>query len=286
MGGTLIKLKELKDSFTKNEKKLAEYLLENSENIKEANTYNLAEKCEVGQATVVRFAKKLGFKGFPELKLSLVSELFNKKQEKKVDIISDEIKIDDSTENLAHKVAYENIRSIESSLKTLSYKEIDRAVEVLEKSEKIFILGAGSSSIVAKDMQYKMWELGKNVVFDTDQHIQLGNVSMAKKEDCVFVISYSGKTLDIYNTLLEYKKKGVTIISLTQIQENPIKDIADIKLTTLVEKKDFRSNSLSTRMTQLTVIDILYVKMIQNDRDKADILIGEALENVKIVKMK
>lgn len=286
MGGTLIKLKELKDSFTKNEKKLAEYLLENSENIKEANTYNLAEKCEVGQATVVRFAKKLGFKGFPELKLSLVSELFNKKQEKKVDIISDEIKIDDSTENLAHKVAYENIRSIESSLKTLSYKEIDRAVEVLEKSEKIFILGAGSSSIVAKDMQYKMWELGKNIVFDTDQHIQLGNVSMAKKEDCVFVISYSGKTLDIYNTLLEYKKKGVTIISLTQIQENPIKDIADIKLTTLVEKKDFRSNSLSTRMTQLTVIDILYVKMIQNDRDKADILIGEALENVKIVKMK
>lgn len=286
MGGTLIKLKELKDGFTKNEKKIAEYLLENSENIKEANTYNLAEKCEVGQATVVRFAKKLGFKGFPELKLSLVSELFNKKQEKKVDIISDEIKIDDSTENLAHKVAYENIRSIESSLKTLSYKEIDRAVEVLEKSEKIFILGAGSSSIVAKDMQYKMWELGKNVVFDTDQHIQLGNVSMAKKEDCVFVISYSGKTLDIYNTLLEYKKKGVTIISLTQIQENPIKDIADIKLTTLVEKKDFRSNSLSTRMTQLTVIDILYVKMIQNDRDKADILIGEALENVKIVKMK
>lgn len=286
MGGTLIKLKELKDSFTKNEKKLAEYLLENSENIKEANTYNLAEKCEVGQATVVRFAKKLGFKGFPELKLSLVSELFNKKQEKKVDIISDEIKIDDSTENLAHKVAYENIRSIESSLKTLSYKEIDKAVEALEKSEKIFILGAGSSSIVAKDMQYKMWELGKNIVFDTDQHIQLGNVSMAKKEDCVFVISYSGKTLDIYNTLLEYKKKGVTIISLTQIQENPIKDIADIKLTTLVEKKDFRSNSLSTRMTQLTVIDILYVKMIQNDRDKADILIGEALENVKIVKMK
>ena len=62
MGGTLIKLKEFQESFTKNEKKISHYLLENIDEIKVLNTYDLAVKCDVSQASVVRFAKKLGFK--------------------------------------------------------------------------------------------------------------------------------------------------------------------------------------------------------------------------------
>ncbi|WP_297596225.1 MurR/RpiR family transcriptional regulator [uncultured Cetobacterium sp.] len=285
MGGTLIKLKEYKDGFTKNEKKISNYLIENIEEIKTLNTYDLAIKCDVSQASVVRFAKKLGFKGFPEFKISLASDLAMQNNEKTIQIIYDEIKIEDTTEILAKKVVYENVRSIEDTYKVLNFEEIEKAADIINLAKRVFILGAGFSGIVAKDFQYKLWELGKFVVFDTDQHIQLTNASTAGEGDVVFVISHSGKTLDIYQTLLEFKENGATIITLTKFASNPIKNIGDICLSTVVEKTNFRSTSLSSRMAQLTVVDILYVKLIQKDREKANRYIGNAVESVKKFKM-
>ena len=285
MGGTLIKLKEFQESFTKNEKKISHYLLENIDEIKVLNTYDLAVKCDVSQASVVRFAKKLGFKGFPEFKIALAGDLAMKNNEKEIQIIYDEITVDDNTEVLAKKVVYENIKSVEDTYKVLNFQEVEKAVEAIEKADRIFLLGAGFSGIIARDFQYKLWELGKNVIFETDQHIQLTNASTAKKGDIVFVISYSGQTLDIYQTILEFKEKGVTVITLTKFATNPIKDIGNIALSTIVEKSNLRSTSLSSRMAQLTVIDILYVKLIQRDREKANKFIGDAVESVRKYKM-
>ncbi|MCQ8211077.1 MurR/RpiR family transcriptional regulator [Cetobacterium somerae] len=285
MGGTLIKLKEFQESFTKNEKKISYYLLENIDEIKVLNTYDLAVKCDVSQASIVRFAKKLGFKGFPEFKIALAGDLAMKNNEKEIQIIYDEIRVDDTTEVLAKKVVYENIKSVEDTYKVLNFQEIEKAVESIEKADRIFLLGAGFSGIIARDFQYKLWELGKNVIFETDQHIQLTNASTAKKGDLVFVISYSGQTLDIYQTILEFKERGVTVITLTKFATNPIKDIGNIALSTIVEKSNLRSTSLSSRMAQLTVIDILYVKLIQRDREKANKFIGDAVESVKKYKM-
>ncbi|MGL6167086.1 MAG: MurR/RpiR family transcriptional regulator, partial [Fusobacteriaceae bacterium] len=121
MGGTLIKLKEYQESFTKNEKKISNFLLENIEEIKVLNTYDLASKCDVSQASVVRFAKKLGFKGFPEFKIALAGDIAMKNSEKNIHIIYDEIKFDDATEILARKVVYENIKSVEDTYKILNF---------------------------------------------------------------------------------------------------------------------------------------------------------------------
>ena len=285
MGGTLIKLKEYQESFTKNEKKISNFLLENTDEIKVLNTYDLAIKCDVSQASVVRFAKKLGFKGFPEFKIALAGDLAMRNNEKEINIIYDEIQFDDSTETLAKKVVYENIKSVEDTYKILNFEEIEKAAKTIDKANRIFILGAGFSGIIARDFQYKLWELGKNVIFETDQHIQLTNASTAGEGDVVFVISYSGQTLDIYQSILEFKDRGVKVITLTKFAANPIKDIGDVSLSTIVEKSNLRSTSLSSRMAQLTVIDILYVKLIQMDRDKANKLIGDAVESVKKFKM-
>ncbi|MGL5174876.1 MAG: MurR/RpiR family transcriptional regulator [Cetobacterium sp.] len=285
MGGTLIKLKEFQESFTKNEKRISNFLLENTDAIKVLNTYDLAIKCDVSQASVVRFAKKLGFKGFPEFKIALAGDLAMRNNEKEINIIYDEIQFEDNTEVLAKKVVYENIKSVEDTYKILNFEEIEKAAEAIEKANRIFILGAGFSGIIARDFQYKLWELGKNVIFETDQHIQLTNASTAGEGDVVFVISYSGQTLDIYQSILEFKDRGVKVITLTKFATNPIKDIGDISLSTIVEKSNLRSTSLSSRMAQLTVIDILYIKLIQMDRDTANRLIGDAVESVKKFKM-
>lgn len=285
MGGTLIKLKELKESFTKNENKISNYLEDNIEEIKILNTYELAVRCGVSQASVVRFSKKLGFKGFPEFRIALAADVATVIKSEEVNIIYDGINFDDNVDMLSKKIVYENVKTIEDTYKILDFGDLEKAVEIIDSADRIFLLGAGFSGIVAKDFQYKLWELGKSVICDTDQHIQLANASTVSEKDVVFVISHSGKTLDIYQTLLKFKKNKATVITLTKCASNPIKSIGDICLNTVVEKTNFRSTSLSSRMAQLTVIDILYVKLIQNNRTRADKFIGTALKNVESIKM-
>ena len=98
------------------------------------------------------------------------------------------------------------------------------------------------------------------------------------ERDVLFVISQSGRTADIYCLAKEAKKRKVKIIAVTQTCDNPIKNIADIQITTVVEKNNFRSTSLYSRISQLTIIDIIYVSLISSDKKLAEKYIGDAIE--------
>ncbi|MCJ8343588.1 MAG: MurR/RpiR family transcriptional regulator [Cetobacterium sp.] len=285
MGNVLLKIKEIRDKLTNKELKVADYIEKNLEEVKNLNTYEMGNRCDVSQASIVRFSKKLGYSGFPEFKIALSSDIGRQEMENSISIIHEEIKVDDSSEDTGKKVAYENIKAIEDTCKLIDYKELEKAVELLDKAKRIFILGGGFSGIAGRDFQYKLLELGKMAIFESDPHIQYSNFSTIEKEDVVFVISQGGKSLDIFNILQEPKRRGVKIISLTKFSPNPVREIGDIKLSTVAEKNNFRSTALSSRIAQLTVIDMIYVKLIQRNKTLAEKFIGDALEMVKDMKM-
>lgn len=285
MSEVLTKLKAIREQLTKNEVKIAEFILDNLDEIKNLNTYDLGEKCGVSQASVVRFSKKLGFSGFPEFKIALSSDMGRIEGQQNETFIRDAIKIDDDSKKIAKKVVFENIDTIEDTYKLIDFAAIDKAVEIIDKSKRIFILGVAFSGLTAKDLQYKLLELGKSAIYEGDIHIQFSNISTIGEGDAVFVISQGGKTLDIFNLLKEVKRRGVPIISLTKFSQNPIRDIADIKLNTALEKKSVRPNALSSRISQLLIIDVIYIKLIQKNRELAEKYIGDAIELVKEMKI-
>lgn len=94
--GVIIKLNAMKNQLTSIEKKIAEYILADPERIKNLNTYEIASNCDTSQASIVRFSKKLGFKGFPDFKLSLSQDIGNRKAESHVNIMHEEIKPTDT----------------------------------------------------------------------------------------------------------------------------------------------------------------------------------------------
>ncbi|MGL6113944.1 MurR/RpiR family transcriptional regulator [Cetobacterium sp. SF1] len=286
MGNVLLKISEIREQFTDREIKISQYIEKNLEEVKLLNTYELGKKCGVSQASIVRFSKKLGFSGFPEFKIALSSDIGKQEVENNINIIHEEIKADDSTEDTSKKVAYENIKTIEDTLKLLDFEALDEAVKELDRARKIFILGGGFSGIAARDFYYKLLEIGKMAIFESDSHIQFSNFSTIEKDDVVFVVSLSGKSLDIYNLLKEPKRRGVKIITLTKFSPNPVSDLGDVKLAIASEKNNFRSTALSSRIAQLTVIDMIYVKLIQRNKTLAEKYIGNALEMVKDMKIK
>lgn len=69
------------------------------------------------------------------------------------------------------------------------------------------------------------------------------------------------------------------------MSSNPIRDLADIKISTIMEKNNFRSTALSSRIAQLTIIDIIYVALITENKELAEKYIGDALKLVSDFKM-
>ena len=279
------KMREMQSELTTKEKKICRYILQHLDKIVYMNTYEIADKCKVSQASVVRFAKKLGYSGFPEFKIAFGRDMGRRDVEDKINFIYEDIHETDGLDDLVKKIVYANSNIIQDTYSILDINTIRQAVDLIKNSRKIFILGAGYSGIVAKDFHFKLWELGFHSMFETDYHIQLASISTLDENDLVFVISQGGKTVDIYNLVKEAKKKKIKIISVTQMSSNPIRDLADVKISTVVEKNNFRSTALSSRIAQLTIIDILYVTLITENKQLAEKYIGDALKLVSDFKM-
>ena len=279
------KMKEMQSELTAKEKKISKYILQHLDKIVYMNTYQIADKCKVSQASVVRFAKKLGYSGFPEFKISFGRDMGRRDVEEKINFIYEDIQETDELDDLIKKIVYANSNIIQDTYSILDTNTVKEAVEIIKNARKIFILGAGYSGIVAKDFHYKLGELGMNSICEADYHIQLASISTLNESDVVFVISQGGKTVDIYNLVKEAKKRKAKIISVTQMSSNPIRDLADIKISTIMEKNNFRSTALSSRIAQLTIIDIIYVALITENKELAEKYIGDALKLVSDFKM-
>ncbi|HEY4533572.1 MAG TPA: MurR/RpiR family transcriptional regulator [Fusobacterium sp.] len=280
----ILKLKMMRENFSKMEQKIADYILNHPEEVKQLTTYQVAKICKTSQASIVRFAKKMGFSGYPDFKLSLSQDIGVRSAKKEVSIIDSEINSDDSLQEVCQKVAHENVKAIEDTYSLLDFKELEKAVKALAKAKKIMILGAGFSGVVAKDFSYKLLEIGKDAVFEMDFHIQLSLLSTMGAKDILFVISYSGKTKEIYEITKKAKERGILIVTLTTIAGNPIRDLGDITLNTVELNKNFRATALSPRISQMTVIDMLYVQLILENKAMEENIL-EAMEIVKNFKL-
>lgn len=282
--GIIIKLNAMKNQLTSIEKKIAEYILEDPERIKNLTTYEIAKNCDTSQASIVRFSKKLGFSGFPDFKLSLSQDIGNRKAESHVNIMHEELKSTDSFEIIGKKVATENTRAVNNTYEITDFNELEKAVQAINSARKIMLAGVGFSGIVARDLYFKLMELGKVASFENDSHMQLSYLSTMNENDILFVISHSGKTLELFNLTKVAKNKGIKIITLTSVVNNPIRELGDIRLSTVEMKSDFRATALSPRISQLTVIDMIYIKLMLENENLQDYIFN-AIELVKDSKL-
>lgn len=272
------RINTIQDKFTSKEKKINKFIMANLDRIMYMNTYEIAEECDTSQASVVRFAKKLGYSGFPELKVDFGKEVGRREAKDKISFTYEDMSESGEIFENIKNVININTRIIEDTYSSIDVKVIEKAVKAIKKARKIMIVGAGYSGIIAKDLEYKLLELGINVIFQNDFHTLLTIMPTLNEEDILFVISQSGRTTDIYCLAKEAKKRKIKIIAVTQTSDNPIKELADIQITTVVEKNNFRSTSLYSRISQLTIIDIIYVSLISSDKKLAEKYIGDAIE--------
>ncbi|GIP25737.1 putative HTH-type transcriptional regulator [Paenibacillus sp. J23TS9] len=251
----LIKIREMKDSLTPVEKMVAEYVLQNLEEIPHLSIKSLAQLTKTSDASVLRFCKTMGYSGYRSFIVSISASLGSMEEQK--DSYTD-IQPGDDLSVIISNTSRNNIKSIEDTLSVIDKNEVDRAVQVLRQSNRIVFFGIGASGLVGIDAEQKFSRINKMCHTYTDGHSQLTAATLLDKGDVAVFISNSGNTIEILESLEITKKSGATIIAITKYNKSELADKANIVLNISTPEVTIRSGAMGSRIAMLTIIDILF----------------------------
>lgn len=251
MSKTVLNIKIQYDTFSKGEKKIADFLMQNPNHILPLYITELAEKCDTSEATVVRFAKRLGFDGYQQLKIAIA-------QETETRPINENITQNDSAGNIFQKVCDDIYCSLEKTKKAIDSDGLENCCKAILGSNNILVCGLGNSASVAIDASHKMFRLGLNAHPYTDNHMQAIAAAHTDKNSVVIGISHSGASKDIVQAMQIAKSNGATTIAITNFGKSPIDKVSDIILHTVSDETNYRILGLSSRIAQLAIIDTIY----------------------------
>ncbi len=264
MGTNLIaQLKSRLDSMSGNERAIAEAILDAPEEVVNLSSQALAERCNVSQSSVIKFCQKVGFSGFPALKIALSAETARNENAQQVHA---GIFSDDSLGAVAKKLFASKISALSETMKLNGNDLLEAAVAMIGAAERIMILGVGGSALVAQDLSSKLAKFGKSVIAGGDSHIQLANLASFGPGDLLIAISYSGKTREV-NVAVDFAQEHrIPVLFIGASQHNPGPEVV---LKCLADENVVRSASIATRTAQFAITDLLFVLFVQGQGDVA-----------------
>lgn len=263
MGKILLDVKLLYDEMGNAEKKIADFLLKSPTAILPISIVEFAEKCGVGEATIVRFSRRLGLSGYQQLKISIA-------QEQQIHSIGENISPDDSAYDIFSKVCDDVYSSFEKTKKALNGEVLQACCEKILAARDIYTFGLGNSSPVAQDAAHKFLRLGLKAHVYTDNHMQAIAAAHVSKEDVVIGFSHSGSSKDIVQNLQVAKQNGATTISITNIGKSPIDKVSDYILHTNSDETNYSILGLSSRIVHLAIIDTIYFYLVCRKSDSSE----------------
>lgn len=240
------------------EKRIADYLLQHTGEIIDISISELAEKCGCGDATVVRFSKRLGLVGYQELKLCIAAEL------NASSAISAEIEKGDSCFDIFKKRIVDISNSLSSTETVLDAEAMDLASHVISKAERIVIFGLGNSAAIAQDAAHKFLRLGLSAQACCDNHMQAIIASHLKRGNVAIGISHSGASKDIVEAMRLSHACGATTICVTNFGTSPLVEASDIALFTKSDETKHSILAMSSRIAQLAIFDSIYTHIVLN----------------------
>lgn len=258
----LYKIK-LCDNFTKSEKKISKYIIENVNAIIYGSVQNIAAKTNTSPAAVIRFSKKLGYNGFTELKLDLAKD-----NTEEIPLFSEKISEKDSLKTIVKKSLASDTSAVQQTYKLLRIETLNDAVQAMKNAKRIYLFGISSSGICCYDLAQKLSRVGYDVVFYNDFHMQLAATTYITKDDVALAVSYSGNTKEINVAMEHAKSQGATTISITQFIKSPLLKFSDLVLYVPSQEKDLRLGAVSSRNSSLILTDLLYLGMIVDELDE------------------
>jgi len=265
----ITRLKSAMDTLTETEKQIGQYIENNLDKLKanKPSSYAFAEELKVGQSTVIRFSKKLGYKSFRELQLDLSSSAEKLKIE--------EISVDESTNRTNFKVMKQYQDFIDSTFELNEEKAIEEAVTAIKSANHVLVFGIGSSNLFAEYFSNQLRKIGFFTLHASNPHTALTMIAKMAASDLIILLSESGQTGDIVKAAKLAQEKKIPVISLTSMGKSKLQAYSNIVLKTVNRSSNTRLEAMSIRASQLYLIDTIYLNLFKTDYKKYKAMVDE-----------
>lgn len=253
----------LYDSFFETEKKIGDYIIRNPKDIVDVTVGELAVKCQVSEASISRFCKKNGLKGFHHLKISIAKELVNREDNEEY---SNDISIDNKKQSLKSILA----NKVAELTQTVSMMDTDNLDEILNKinnARSVLFAAAGNTIPVAMDGAYKLNQIGIPAISTPVLETQLAYSYNLTADDVVIAISNSGESTGVINIIEAAKQNKAITISITNHDNSSIAKLSEYHITTASLEKMLFDEYCFSRVSATMVIEILYLFLTSMRKD-------------------
>ena len=214
-----------------------------------------AERAGIGEATMLRFCRKLQLKGYSEFRF-LLSHSINAEAEE--------------NENEADQIYHAMVSSLKATHDLLDYSQIRIAAEKICSARKLYAFGSGNSGLAAQEFCNKVMRYGINCVFLPDNHFQIITTSTLDENDALILFSVSGGTKDIVHIAQMAAGQNVPLIIITNHLKSPLAKYATALLYGYSKSMPLNSGSIISKISQLYVIDVLSREIFKQLGQKAE----------------
>ena len=261
MNDILMQIRSDLPSFSKGQKRIANYILESYDKAAVMTASRLGKMVEVSESTVVRFAVELGFDGYPSMQKTLQELVRNKLTSvQRIEVTNDRL----GNQDVVSTVLQGDIYSIRMTSEALSRAEMDASVQAMLKAKTIYIVGVRSSASLAAFLNFYLRNMFDNVrlVGSTSTSEMFEQLLRVGPGDVVIGFSlprYSSRTVKV----MQYAHDtGATCIAITDKPDAPAGKVAN---HVLVAKSDMVS-VVDSLVAPMSVVNALIVSLAQEQQ--------------------
>ncbi|MGY4303896.1 RpiR family carbohydrate utilization transcriptional regulator [Bradyrhizobium sp. USDA 4369] len=252
VNGILSRIRELLPELPPKARQIAELIAAQPEPFIHKSITEVAEACDVSEGTIVSFCRRVGVRGFQELKIMLARDLIEP-----VRLIQEDLHRGDDPATVTDHIFAAHAASLQETRRLLSMEALAEATRLLREAQRIEIYGIGSSAPIAQDLSYRLLQLGLAANAIVDSHVQAVSAGMTGPGVATVTVSHSGSTVETVLATRLAQAAGARTIGITRLGKSPLAAHCEVLLYTVANETRYRPEAMSSRVAQLAIIDTL-----------------------------
>ncbi|MFC9894672.1 MurR/RpiR family transcriptional regulator [Nocardia sp. NPDC127579] len=237
--------------------KVARVIQQDPSGVAQLTVHQLAQRSATSTSAVVRLAKTLGYDGYPQLRLALAAT----GTDAGTPVFATDIAADDELSKVLHKLTAFETEGMLATAELADPASMQAVVEALVGARRVQLVGIGASGLVAMDMAQKLTRIGMWCTACTSEDDALVQASLLEPGDVIVAFSHSGETAAVVEAV-EHAGEA-TAVAVTAGSRSKLARAARHTVLVAGREDGFRSAALASRMSQLLVVDALYVGVLQ-----------------------
>ena len=265
---SLVKIRAERDQMSAIERRIADFILENAHLLRDYSSQQLANSLGISQSSVVKFSQKLGFKGYPDLKVSVSEAVARENGNGEARAVAPSR--GDSQSVLASDLWRSKTLAEEETRLINTPEKIAEIARAIDGAGKVFVIGLGEDGLPARAFAVRLALLGVPVICHVDPVLMGSALAIADKGDVLVLFSEHGQQTALCQTERQFHARRGKVVSVTRHSPNPVRAHAEMSL--LVSAHDERAHIQPVLYQAVLqhLLDLVYVVLCEKGNGRLE----------------